>query len=96
MTTPTLDDILSQAEALKLEEQLMLLARLAEHVRVVYSQEPAQRKKLTIDEHLEQAQQEPAHKRSIMELHGLGKEIWEGIDAQEYVNELRAEWDHRP
>jgi len=35
-------------------------------------------------------------KRSIMELHGLGAEIWEGIDAQEYVNELRAEWDQRP
>jgi len=35
-------------------------------------------------------------KRNIMELHGLGKEIWEGIDAQEYVNELRKEWDHRP
>ncbi len=34
--------------------------------------------------------------RSIMELHGLGKELWEGIDAQEYVNELRKEWDHRP
>lgn len=28
-------------------------------------------------------------KRSIMELRGLGKEIWEGIDAQEYVDELR-------
>jgi uncharacterized protein (UPF0216 family) len=36
------------------------------------------------------------HKRSIMELHGLGAEIWEGVDAQEYVNELRREWDHRP
>ena len=35
-------------------------------------------------------------KRSIMELHGLGGEIWEGIDAQEYVNELRNEWEHRP
>jgi hypothetical protein len=34
-------------------------------------------------------------KRSIMELHGLGKEIWEDIDAQEYVNELRKEWDHK-
>ena len=32
-------------------------------------------------------------KHDIMELHGLGKEIWEGIDAQEYVNELRDEWD---
>ena len=27
--------------------------------------------------------------RSIMELEGLGAEIWEGIDAQEYVDELR-------
>lgn len=30
-------------------------------------------------------------KRSIMELHGLGAEIWQGINAQEYVNELRSE-----
>ncbi|MGI8640564.1 MAG: hypothetical protein ACR2MG_11555 [Pyrinomonadaceae bacterium] len=35
-------------------------------------------------------------KRSIMELHGLGAEIWEGIDAQKYVNELRNEWEHCP
>ncbi|MCI0387995.1 MAG: hypothetical protein MOB07_04410 [Acidobacteria bacterium] len=35
-------------------------------------------------------------KRSVLELKGLGAEIWEGIDAQEYVNELRREWDHRP
>lgn len=35
-------------------------------------------------------------KRSIMELHGLGAEIWEGIDPDEYVNKLRNEWEHRP
>lgn len=34
---------------------------------------------------------EPQH--SIMELCGLGAEIWEGIDAQEYVNRERASWD---
>ena len=38
----------------------------------------------------------PSQKRSIMELHGLGAEIWEGIDAQEYVNNLRDEWENRP
>lgn len=37
-----------------------------------------------------------APQRSLMELHGLGKEIWEGVDAQDYVNRLREEWDHRP
>jgi hypothetical protein len=34
-------------------------------------------------------------RRNMMELRGLGKEIWEGIDAQEYVNQLREEWDHK-
>ena len=40
---------------------------------------------------------EPAEKpkHSIMELHGLGAEIWQGIDAQEYVDKLREEWSHR-
>ena len=35
-------------------------------------------------------------KRSIMELHGLGAESWKDIDAQDYIKELREEWDHRP
>jgi hypothetical protein len=35
-------------------------------------------------------------KRNIMELGGLGAEIWKGVDAQEYVNELRSEWNDRP
>ena len=35
-------------------------------------------------------------RRSITELRGLGTEIWEDIDAQQYVNELRDEWGHRP
>ena len=32
-------------------------------------------------------------KHSIMELEGLGAEIWNGIDAQEYVRQERASWD---
>ena len=35
----------------------------------------------------------PKAKRSIMELEGLGAEIWEGIDAQEYVRMERQSWD---
>ncbi len=34
--------------------------------------------------------------RSIMELEGLGAELWQGVDAQKYVDMLRDEWDHRP
>lgn len=32
-------------------------------------------------------------KRSIMELEGLGKEIWANVDAQEYVDQERDAWD---
>jgi len=35
-------------------------------------------------------------KRSILEFEGLGADDPVGMDAQEYVNQLRAEWDHRP
>ena len=35
----------------------------------------------------------PARRVSILELQGLGKEIWQGIDAQEYVDRERATWN---
>ncbi len=42
----------------------------------------------------------PARKHSIMELEGLGADLWRNdqgnlVDAQEYVNDLRREWDDR-
>lgn len=40
----------------------------------------------------------PASNKSsrLTDLKGLGKEVWQGIDAQEYINQLRSEWDERP
>jgi plasmid stability protein len=35
-------------------------------------------------------EQEP---RSLLELKGMGKECWEGIDAARHVEEERAAWD---
>jgi hypothetical protein len=35
----------------------------------------------------------PKPKRSIMELEGLGKEIWQGVDAQECINQERDSWN---
>ena len=32
---------------------------------------------------------ETSKKHSILELEGLGAEVWQGIDAQEYVNQER-------
>ncbi len=33
------------------------------------------------------------HRHSLLELEGLGKEIWEGIDPQKYIDEERKSWD---
>jgi len=35
----------------------------------------------------------PKPMRSILELRGLGKEIWQGIDAQEFINQERDSWN---
>lgn len=40
-----------------------------------------------------EAQAPASKKRSLRELRGLGKEIWQGIDAQEYIDQQRDEWD---
>ena len=32
-------------------------------------------------------------RHSILELQGLGKEIWAGIDAAEYIRQERDSWD---
>jgi len=37
-----------------------------------------------------QARTQP--RRSILELQGLGKEIWTDVDAQEYIDQERSSW----
>ena len=32
-------------------------------------------------------------KHSVMELEGLGAQLWKGIEGQQYVNEERKSWD---
>jgi hypothetical protein len=39
------------------------------------------------------AESHKQRRHSIMELHGLGAHIWEGVDPQDYVSKLRDEWD---
>ena len=33
--------------------------------------------------------------RSILELEGLGMEIWKDVDPAKYINDLRDEWNNR-
>lgn len=61
-----------------------------------------QAQKLTLDEQLLLLEELAAfirkrgqvrRKHNITELEGLGKEIWEGIDVAQYINEERDSWD---
>ncbi len=36
----------------------------------------------------------PARKRKITDLEGLGKELWQGVDVQKYLDELRDDRDY--
>lgn len=36
-----------------------------------------------------------APERSLLDLEGLGAELWARVDAQSYVDDLRAEWEGR-
>jgi hypothetical protein len=42
---------------------------------------------------LAEKEAQPEASTSILQLQGLGKEIWLGIDAQEYVDQERAAWN---
>jgi hypothetical protein len=73
----------------------MTVAEILEQAKTLSVQERKELVKLLVDS-LDIAEPSARRKRSILELRGLGKEIWQGIDAQEYVNHLRSEWDERP
>ncbi|HEV2122778.1 MAG TPA: hypothetical protein VGW38_08395 [Chloroflexota bacterium] len=34
-------------------------------------------------------------KRSLLELEGVGVDLWKGMDAQVYVDGMREEWEHQ-
>lgn len=57
----------------------------------------AERKRLisAIIDTLTEPSEAQQKKRSILEFEGVGAEMWHGVDAQEYVNKLRSEWDNR-
>lgn len=58
--------------------------------RYVRALDPADQLRLIADIEMGiAAEVEPRPRRSLLELQGLGKEIWDGIDVEEY---LRREW----
>ena len=73
----------------------MTMAEILHQAKTLSMQERKELVKLLI-ESLDVPDAAPRQQRHLSELRGLGKEIWQGIDAQEYVNRLRNEWNERP
>ena len=73
----------------------MTIAEILQQAKTLSVQERKELVKLLVDS-LDVPEAVPCQQRRLSELRGLGKEIWGGIDAQEYVNQLRSEWDERP
>jgi hypothetical protein len=75
----------------------MTVAEIMEQARTLSVQERKELVKQLVDTLNTSVTKAPAQeKHSILELAGLGAEVWKGIDAQEYVDQLRSEWDKRP
>lgn len=75
----TYEEVLTNATQLRPIEQRRLLGHLA----ALLNETPP----LAVRD---AADQEPVH--SILELDGLGAEVWEGVDPDEYVRTERASW----
>ncbi len=69
----------------------MSVQEIVETARTLSVDEQKQLIKLLVD--LLTEPKSPPRKRSLLELRGLGKEIWDGVDAQQYVDQQRDEWD---
>ena len=73
----------------------MTIAEILQQAKTLSGQERKELVKLLVDS-LDVPEAVPRQQRRLSELRGRGTEIWEGIDAQEYVDQLRSEWDERP
>ena len=70
----------------------MVVNEILEEIRTLSLEERKQLMKLMVGMLSETSQTHP-QKHSLRELRGLGKEIWEGIDVQDYIDQQRNEWD---
>lgn len=70
----------------------MTIAEILAEARSLSIEERKQLMKGLIDLLAEPFLPSPQHHR-LRELRGLGKEIWQGVDAQAYIEQQRDEWE---
>lgn len=71
----------------------MTITEILEQAKMLSPQERKELAKLLIDI-VDLPPTQP--KRQLSELRGLGKDIWQDIDVQDYINQMRDEWDEHP
>jgi hypothetical protein len=71
----------------------MTLEALAQEIRTLSLEERKQLVTLILETFTD-VQDVPV--RDILEFEGIGARLYDGTDAQAYVNQLRSEWDERP
>ena len=71
----------------------MSIEAMIEEIRTLPVYERKRLIRLIVDTLPDDGEQDSAKRHSILELAGLGKDIWDGVDAQVYIDELRDEWD---
>jgi hypothetical protein len=71
----------------------MTVEAMLEEIRILSVDERKHLISLIVDTFVEPAAQPAGKKRSILEFEGVGAEMWQGIDTQQYLNDLRNEWD---
>ena len=103
MAPATYEEVLRDAKQLTPLDRLRLLKEMAEEM-LNQSDEIAtllrQRQNLlaansdpaAVAVVVHQQAEQPSH-RSTLELRGLGKELWRGIDSTEYLKQEREAWD---
>lgn len=69
----------------------MTVAEIIEQAKSLSQQQRKELVKILVDSLGDDETESALQKHSILELAGLGAEIWDGVDAQEYVNRLRDE-----
>lgn len=76
----------------------MTVAEIMEKAKALSWQEQKELIKLLVDALAVDAPSEIASQKRhrLSDLRGLGADIWQDIDPQEYVDQLRDEWDARP
>ena len=66
---------------------------LYEHLRLIAEHEQRSISQEVI--HLLRQAVKSKEKRSILELRGLGKEIWKNVDVSDYIDHERQTWDQQ-